>query len=444
MPHSYTYPQKLRKIFRIALPSGANSLLDIVILALSMFFMGRFGEKYIVALSVGMQFMMMFFAINAIFYIGTNAQISRFFGMRDSKEASKVFSTLILLCLLSAAPIILFAWIGIDMFIAWIGVGTTSANLAHSFLVITIFGIPALLLKNIIVSAFAAIGNTLSIFLVRIFTTLFCIFINYLLIFGVGLNIVGAACANVLTSYVELFVFIILIWKKKRFFAQHFYFRIVWRYFYIALKVGVPSGIERLLTLGSLVLTTKIVAGFGEFAIAGNEIGSRIEAFAFMPGFGFMVAAMALTGQNLGANRVEIAMDLNKTILQVASVIMGIFGVVMAIFARPLSMIFNSAEEVVSIASMYLLAVGCSQIPLIWVFVLDGVLRGAGITKLSLLINACSIWCFRIAPIWIGITMGLGIWWVFVMIFVETYIRALLFYLAYKNGYWKHSRRALA
>ena len=126
MPHSYTYPQKLRKIFRIALPSGANSLLDIVILALSMFFMGRFGEKYIVALSVGMQFMMMFFAINAIFYIGTNAQISRFFGMRDSKEASKVFSTLILLCLLSAAPIILFAWIGIDIFIAWIGVGTTS------------------------------------------------------------------------------------------------------------------------------------------------------------------------------------------------------------------------------------------------------------------------------------------------------------------------------
>lgn len=46
---SYTYAQKARKILRIAVPSGANSLLDIIMLALGMFFMGKFGEEYLVA-----------------------------------------------------------------------------------------------------------------------------------------------------------------------------------------------------------------------------------------------------------------------------------------------------------------------------------------------------------------------------------------------------------
>ncbi|WP_158655946.1 MULTISPECIES: MATE family efflux transporter [unclassified Helicobacter] len=241
----------------------------------------------------------------------------------------------------------------------------------------------------------------------------------------------------------ELFIFCLLAWRRGRFFA--FSFGITWRYFYIALKIGIPSGIERLLTLGSLVLTTKIIANFGDVAVTGAQIGSRIEAFAFMPGFGFMVAAMALTGQNLGAKRIDVAMDLNKTILQISSIVMGILGVLMAVFAAPLSRIFNANDAVVAVSIMYLLAVGFSQIPLIWAFVLDGVLRASGITNLSLAINALSIWCFRILPIWVGVSVaGLGIWWVFVVIFVETYIRAAIFYAFYRAGMWKKPNNKFA
>lgn len=445
-----TYRQKVRKILRIALPSGANSLLDIIVMALGMLFMGYFGQEHIVAVSIAMQFMMMFFAINAIFYIGTNAQISRLYGMRDSTSASMVFSTLFLLCAICGIPFVCVAYLGTDGFISWFDLSEKSNELTKQFLNIAIFTLPAMLLKNIITAAFAAMGNTLSIFIVRIFSTIFCIVANYFLIFevrievfgsvyqlGAGLEIIGAALSSVLTSYVELALFALLAWKKGKFFIQCF--GIFWKYFYIALKIGIPTGIERFLTLGSLVLTTKFIASFGDIAVAGSQIGSRIESFAFMPGFGFMVAAMALTGQNLGANRVWLAEDLNKTILQIASVVMGILGIFMIVFATPLSKIFYDDDSVIEVAKWYLWAVGASQVPLIWVFVLDGVLRGAGITKKSLMINAMSIWAFRIAPMWVGIELGFGIWWVFVLIFVETYIRAGLFYVAYARGSWKRT-----
>ena len=445
-----TYRQKVRKITRIALPSGANSLLDIIVMALGMLFMGHFGQEHIVAVSIAMQFMMMFFAINAVFYIGANAQISRFYGARDSNAASMVFSTLFLLCGFCGIPIVCLAYLGSDGFISWFDLSEKSNILTKQFLSIAIFSLPPMLLKNIITAAFAAMGNTLSIFIVRIFSTIFCVACNYFLIFevkveilgeiyqlGAGLGIIGAALASTITSYVELGLFALLALKKGKFFIQRF--GIFWKYFYIALKIGIPTGIERFLTLGSLVLTTRLIASFGDIAVAGSQIGSRIESFAFMPGFGFMVAAMALTGQNLGANRVWLAEDLNKTILQISSVVMGILGIFMAVFAVPLSAIFYDDIAVIEVAKWYLWAVGLSQVPLIWVFVLDGVLRGAGITNRSLVINAISIWGFRIAPMWIGIECGLGIWWVFVLIFVETYIRAGLFYIVYARGSWKRA-----
>ncbi|SQB98217.1 putative Na+ driven multidrug efflux pump, MatE family protein [Helicobacter fennelliae] len=444
----YSYRQKVKKILRIALPSGANSLLDIIVLTLSLLFMGMLSKEHIIGVSIGMQYIMMFFTINTIFYVGTNVQISRFFGVKDSVNASKVFITLFVFCCICALPLIVVGYMFIDNFIQWMDITARAAALCRDFLYFSVLTLPIMILKNIITSAFAAIGDTLSIFLVRIFTTCFCIFINFFLIFqipfeifgwnvyfGMGLDIIGAGLANVLTTFLELIILLWLVYKRGRFFTQTF--TIAWQYLKKAMQIGIPSGIERALTLGSLVLTTKFLANFGDIAIAGSQIGSRIEAFSFMPGFGFMVAAMALTGQNLGANKITFAQDFNKTILQISSVIMGILGVIMAIFCVPLSRIFLDDDEVVRISAMYLIAVGFSQVPLIWVFVLDGVLRGAGVTKVSLIINATSIWCFRILPMWIAISLGGGIMWIFVMIFVETYIRAGIFYFAYSKGIWK-------
>ena len=67
--------------------------------------------------------------------------------------------------------------------------------------------------------------------------------------------------------------------------------------------VGIPSGCERLFTLFSIILMTKFIALYGTYDLAGYQIATRIEGFAFMPGFGFMIAAMALMGQNLGAKK---------------------------------------------------------------------------------------------------------------------------------------------
>ncbi|PAF54578.1 MATE family efflux transporter [Helicobacter sp. 13S00482-2] len=410
-----------------------------------MFFMGKLSSEHIVAVGVGLNFFMLFYTINAIFYIGTNAQISRFFGAKDKENSNLVFSTLLIGSVFVCFPMVFIAIWGYPKFLSWITMGVEARRLGEIYLKIVIYSLPAMFLKNIIISALAGIGDTITPFLMRIFTTSLCILLNYILIFGKfgfpELGIVGAGYSNVIIAYLELMILFALMFRQKTYLS--FCFKFHFKFFKNALRIGIPAGLERLLTLFSLVLTTKFLSEYGDSVLAGSQIGTRIEAFSFMPGFGFMVAAMALVGQSLGANRVDIASDFVKTILKISSFIMGILGLVMAFFAEFFSSIFANEQEVIHISKMYLLAVGLSQVPLIWIFVLDGSLRGAGITKISLWINALSIWVFRIFPMWVLLHLGFGVEWIFVMIFIETYIRAFIFWIVFSRGTWKRPGKTI-
>lgn len=435
----YTFSYKLKKILNIALPSGANSFLDIFVVAISMFFIGKLSSEHIVAVGIGLNFFMLFYAINAIFYIGTNAQVSRFFGANDKENARAVFSTLFIGAFAMCFPLLLVAFYGYPKFLNWIDLGEKSRELSETYIKTGLYILAPLLLKSVIISALAAIGNTITPFVMRIFTTLLCVLLNYVLIFGEfgfpRLEIVGAALVSVIIAYLELIILGILMLRKTAYLK--FCCAFCSKFFRNAFKIGIPTGIERLLTLFSLTLTTKFLSEYGDSVLAGSQVGSRIEAFSFMPGFGFMVAAMALMGQNLGANRVDVAGDFIKTILKVASFIMGILGIAMIVFSHDFSLIFISKKEEIEVSQMYLLAVGLSQIPLIWIFVFDGALRGAGITKISLWINAGSIWVFRILPMWIFLRLGFSVGWIFAIIFVETYIRGGIFWFVFRSGIWK-------
>ncbi len=441
-PIRYTPALKIRlkKITRLALPSGANSFLDILSIAITLFFIASLGDLYIVAIGISLNFLMLFFAINAIFYIGTNAQISRYYGAKEYKKTNEVFLSLFIFGFLISLPLI---WIGeyfAGSFFDFLGVSKPTKELALQYIFFVILTLPALNLKNIITSSLAALGDTLRPLLVRIFSTLFCIFLHYILIFGIsffslkGYGIIGAGIANLLSAYIELLMLLLLV--KNNLFSH---FQIHFSYFIKALKIGIPAGVERFLTLFSLIITTKFITHFGDLALAGAQIGTRIEAFSFMPGFGFMVAAMVLMGQNLGARKISLCALYVRTILFFSSLVLGISGIILAIFARNFSLIFSQETEVIKTSVYYLLAVGFSQIPMICSFVLDGALRGAGITKVTLAINAGSIWCFRILPMAIIVWLDAGVGWLFFMIFIETYIRALIFFIIFKTGIWKRS-----
>jgi Na+-driven multidrug efflux pump len=82
-------------------------------------------------------------------------------------------------------------------------------------------------------------------------------------------------------------------------------------------------------------------------------------------------------------------------------------------FGKPLVALFNTDPNVVAIGARYLLIVGGFYVVFSSMFVLTGVLRGAGDTMIPMVITILSLWLIRI-PIsaWLARRMGTdGIWW---------------------------------
>lgn len=444
---TYTFNQKMRKILNIALPSGGNSLLDIANLALGMYFIAHISadseitKHNIVALGLGMSYWMFLFALTTIFYVGTNAQVSRAFGERKYEKMSAILSTMSLGALFFSIPIFIIATALGDVYFDWMRVGDATKALGLMYLEWLLYAIPALLLKTIFISALAATGDTKSVFFVKIISTSLNIVLNFILIFGVDslniapMGIVGAGVANVIVSYFEGIILFGILCGAHRHLKIAPIFQ--WHILTSGLYIGVPSGIERGLTILSMTLITKFMTDYGLEVIAGFQIGGRVESFICMPGFGFQVAAMALVGQMLGAKRLDLAESFLRTILLISSLIMGALGIVMCVFGRELSSLFSTDALVLNFALAYLIAVGLSQVPQICVFVLDGALRGSGATKLSLWINTSSIWLLRIFPMWLCIYLHFRAEYIFAIICIETFLRACIFGFVFYKGVWK-------
>lgn len=422
-----------KKILQIALPSGMSSFLDIFNISIALLFVGKLSTSHIVAFGVGMNFIMLFYTITAIFFTGTNATIARLY--TQANEQKIALFTLCIYSLLCSVPLFFIAIFTQAPYLSWMGGSKESIELASEFLDILAFALPPLLLKTTLTSAFSAISKAKIPFYVKIICTLFNVGANYVLIFGkfgfARMELYGAGIANLLSISLEALLLLIL--AKKHFGIS---FKLDFSYFKLALKIGIPTGIERAFTLFSLVMISKFLIGYGDEILAGFQIGGRIEAFAFMPGFGFMIASMTLMGQNI--KHIKRGKAYVYLTLYLSSIFMGILGVLMCLFGSSASLLFSSNAQVIQYSHAYLIAVGISQIPLITIFVLDGALRGLGASKISLLINASSIWSLRILPMYLCTLFHLSAYWIFFIICLETFIRAGIFYWVFdKEKYSK-------
>ena len=106
------------------------------------------------------------------------------------------------------------------------------------------------------------------------------------------------------------------------------------------------------------------------------------------------------------------------------------------IFAEPAIGLFTNDKEVIEIGKQYLYVVSAFYVVFATMFVLMGLLRGAGDTLTSMFITILSLWVIRIpASYFLSVEYGyMGIWWGIPVAWV---IGLTLSYFYYKTGRWK-------
>ena len=430
---------KHKKILSISLPAAFNSLLDMLQVITDLIMVGTISAFAVAAVGLGLQSLMFIFSILTVLQVGTSALISRFYGAGRMKQGSLALATLLKFAFYLSFPLTLFWYFGSNGLYEWFGVETEVKELGSSYVSILTFMLPFILLKYVFVTALNATGDTTTPMYIKIVSIVLNISLNYLLIFGnfgfPVLGVIGAAWATVIVNILEVSFYAWLYFKGKTPFMPLFYFskNLLNR----ALKVGLPATYERTLTVSSFMLFTAIIANYSTEALAGYQIGLRVEGIAFMPGIGFTIAAMALMGQGLGAKKPEQSREDVLLVLKYATALMFALSFFMVLTPEWIVQFFTNDLKTIEEASLYLQIVGLSQIPLAFNFVLSGALRGAGDSKRTLRINLISLWMVRIIPAFVLSWYFHEIMWVYFAMISDTFVKAFFLWRAFDKGEWQ-------
>lgn len=119
------------------------------------------------------------------------------------------------------------------------------------------------------------------------------------------------------------------------------------------LKVGAVSCLSPLQSVLTILIFTRIVAGFGTEALAGYGIGSRLEFLLIPISFAFGVASVPMVGMAMGAGLVSRARQVAWTAGAAAGLTVGLVGVIVAIKPALWVSLFTSDPGVTAAANSY-------------------------------------------------------------------------------------------
>ncbi len=422
-----------RKVLKLAFPIILSNLLYTVESAFSVILVSGLSASAVAAVGYSASMLWFIYSLMALAYTGTSVLVAQRVGA--GKDPSPALLWGIILSFLIALPLTFWGEELVSYLMLTFGASQTVVSLAREYLEPVFLFITIGFITNAIYAGYNGYGDTKTPFKVALLMNVVNIGSAYLLIYGKfgfpRLEVAGAGWGIALSEVVGLAFYAYLYAKHRKPFPIKLSLRkdILLQ----MLRIGTPTAIERGFTSLSFNIFVGLVAQFGDKALAAHQIGLRVESLSFMIGFGMMIASTTLAGQNYGAKNFK-GLDYGVRVsAHTTALIMGLIGLVIALFPQQFSLIFTRDKEVINYAVYYLVIVALSQPQMAYASIFSGSLKGMGKTHIPLVVNLSSFWLFRIIPsmIFLKLLPSPIVPWVFMSI--ETTLRALIFYWAYKR-----------
>lgn len=240
-------------------------------------------------------------------------------------------------------------------------------------------------LDQVLGGILAAMGNTVTTFRVTTIGLLINLVLDPVLIFGVGpipcMEVAGAAIATVLAQVIVFILYLRAVWQEPVIFANlHLFVRTKKEYIREMVKIGFPPAIQDSLFSAISMVIARLIAGWGDAAVAVQKVGSQIESISWMMAGGFSTAVNAFIAQNYGAGKVERIRKGYHTSMIIMAVWGAITSFLLLVFPEFFFRIFITEEEVIPMGVDYLRIIGICEIFMCLEGAATGAFQGMGRT----------------------------------------------------------------
>lgn len=406
-------------LIQLALPIMGTSLIQMAYNMIDMIWIGRIGAGAVAAVGAAGMFMWLSNGLMILARMGGQVHTAHRLGAGEMEEAGKYAQSALQLGILFAlaytAVMVLFC----KPLIAFFNLNSAAVvQDAETYLWLVSLGTLPSFLNQIFTALITTTGNSRTPFVVMTVGLVFNIVLDPLLIFGAGpfpaMGVAGAAIATTLAQLIVSALFFRYIRRDDHLFRHvHLLHRPDWDCCRAILSLGLPAALQNCVFPLISMLIARLIAGWGDDAVAVQKVGSQIESVSWMMADGFAVAVNSFVAQNFGAGNFQRARRGYRASMGVITA-WGLFTTALLIAAGGfIFQIFIPDPAILPMGVSYLTILGLSQLFMCWESVTGGAFCGFGHTLtpslVSIVLTAARI---PAAIVLSGTALGLdGIWW---------------------------------
>lgn len=345
--------------------------------------------------------------------------VSQAVGAQDGLAVSRSMQRGVVLTALLSVPIGILLWFAGPILSA-LWQPPDVVPIAASYARWAIPGVPAFLLFVTLRQSLQALHCMRPIVLVIIAGNVVNLVLDWALIQGhFGLPVLGATGCSIATSIGRWFMVIALLaasWPVLSTYLSSLRSEVLaWRPLLKMFALGGPIGVQMLLEMSAFGVVTIAMGKLGTEQLAGHQIALNLASLSFMVPLGISAAASIRVGHAIGRRDKPAVRTAAKVAMLAGAGVMLVSAAFFAWMPETLARLYTPEPAVIAVAAMLLPLAAAFQVFDGLQVVCSGVLRGAGDTRIPLLLYLLGFWiCGIPLSLWLAFGAGWGpkgLWW---------------------------------
>ncbi|MEV7466640.1 MATE family efflux transporter [Streptomyces kronopolitis] len=422
-----------REIIALALPAFGSLVAEPLFVMADSAVIGHLGTPQLAGLGIAAALLTTAVSVFVFLAYATTAAVARRVGAGDLPAAIRQGMDGIWLALLLGAVVIAAVLPGAPWLVEAFGASGTAAPYATTYLRISALGIPAMLVVLAATGVLRGLQDTRTPLYVAIGGFSLNAALNIALVYGAGLGIAGSAWGTVIAQCGMAAVYLTVVVRGAR--RHGASLRPDAAGIRASAQAGVPLLVRTLSLRAVLMIATAVAARLGDAEVAAHQIVLTLWSLLAFALDAIAIAGQAIIGRYLGAGDRDGARAACRRMVQWGIAAGLVLGLLVAL-ARPLFIpLFTSDAAVEEPLLATLLVVAVTQPVSGVVFILDGVLMGAG--DGPYLARAMVVTLALFAPVALAVpALGGGLvtlWWAMTLMMT---VRLLTLWLRTRSGRW--------
>ena len=441
-----------RKLFAIMMPILVQNVITNFVNLLDNVMVGQIGTEPMSSVAIVNQLLFVFNLCIFGGIAGAGIFTAQYYGSSDRKGMSdSVRAKLYIAFLALSAFMALFIFFGEELIMQFIHEGEEGLDMAATldygkrYLRIMLWQMFPFALMQSYSGSLRETGETVLPMKAGIAAVLINLVGNYILIFGKfgfpALGVEGAAIATVISRYVECAI--VLSWSHRHkdrvpfISALYSTWKIPLPLVRQIFLLGLPLLINELLWSGGMTMLNQCYSMRGLEVVSAVNISSTVSNLFFCAFLAAGNATGIIVGQLLGAGELEKAVDEDIKLIAFSAVLSTAVGVILALLSPVIPMIYNTSDNVRSIASSLLLVVAVCMPIHSFTNSCYFTLRSGGKTLITFVFDSLYLWvlCVPVAFVLSRYT-GVPILTMYIIVQSLDIIKCVIGYYMVKSKKW--------